>query len=81
MLDKRDMNPAILRFDIESYESVLALWKRCEGIGLSDADSPEAIHAYLDRNSGMSFIAKVDGNIVGAILGGHDGRRGYIRES
>jgi N-acetylglutamate synthase len=72
------MNPEILRLDIASYEAVLALWKRCEGVGLSAADSPEAIHAYLDRNPGMSFIAKADGNIVGSILSGHDGRRGYI---
>jgi N-acetylglutamate synthase len=72
------MNPDILQFDIEYYEDVLALWKRCEGVGLSDADAPQAIRAYLERNPGMSFVAKVDSNIVGAILGGHDGRRGYI---
>jgi N-acetylglutamate synthase len=65
-------------FDITVYEDVLALWKRCEGIGLSDADSKEAIKSYLERNQGMSFIAKAGGKIVGAILGGHDGRRGYI---
>ena len=74
----REMNPEILQFDIESYEDVLALWKRCEGVGLSDADSPQAIRVYLERNPGMSFIAKADGSIVGAVLGGHDGRRGYI---
>lgn len=72
------MNPDIFQFYIESYEDVLALWKRCEGVGLSDADSPQSIHTYLDRNPGTSFLAKVDNNIVGAILGGHDGRRGYI---
>ena len=74
----REMNPEILQFDIESYEDVLAVWKRCEGVGLSGADSPQVIRAYLERNPGMSFIAKADGNIVGAVLGGHDGRRGYI---
>ncbi|MBI5580628.1 MAG: GNAT family N-acetyltransferase [Deltaproteobacteria bacterium] len=72
------MKAAIHRFNIESYENVLALWKRCAGVGLSDADSPQSIHAYLDRNPGMSFVAKVDGSTVGSILGGHDGRRGYI---
>jgi N-acetylglutamate synthase len=78
VFNERDMNSEILQFDIESYENILALWKRCEGVGLSDADSPQAIHTYLDRNPGMSFVARVDGKIVGAILGGHDGRRGYI---
>ena len=48
------------------------------GIGLSDADSRGSIKAYLERNPGMSFVASENGNIVGAILCGHDGRRGYI---
>ena len=65
-------------FDITDYGEVLVLLRRCEGIGLSDADSKKAITAYLERNPEMSFVAKADGEIVGAILGGHDGRRGYI---
>ena len=72
------MRAAIFPFNIESYENVFALWKRCEGVGLSDADTLQSIKAYLDRNPGMSFVAKVDGSTVGSILGGHDGRRGYI---
>ena len=72
------MRVAIFQFNIEFYENVFALWKRCEGVGLSDADTLQSIQAYLDRNPGMSFIAKVDGSSVGSILGGHDGRRGYI---
>ena len=72
------MDFLILLFEIKAYDDVYALWKRCEGVGLSSADSREAIQAYLDRNSGMSFVAKADGSLVDAILGGHDGRRGYI---
>jgi ribosomal protein S18 acetylase RimI-like enzyme len=72
------MNPSIESFDITLYDEVLALWKRCEGVGLSDADSKEAIRMYLERNPGMSFVAKAGGKVVGAILAGHDGRRGYI---
>ena len=72
------MNFQILQFEIWAYDDVYALWRRCEGVGLSNADSREAIQAYLDRNPGMSFVARADGSIVGAILGGHDGRRGYI---
>ena len=66
-------------FEIESYEQVLALWQQSEGVGLSDADSKAGIDAYLNRNPGMSFIATTgNGRIAGAILAGHDGRRGYI---
>jgi putative acetyltransferase len=63
---------------MDSYEAVYALWRQSEGIGLSDADSRESIRSYLERNPGMSFVALADGKIVGAILSGHDGRRGYI---
>ncbi len=72
------MNTTIATFEIEAYEEVLALWRRSDGVGLSDADSRESIASYFERNPGMSFIAVNEGEIIGAILGGHDGRRGYI---
>lgn len=72
------MNINIATFTIDSYDDVLALWQQCDGVGLSDADSRESIQAYLDRNPGMSFVAAADGKVVGSILAGHDGRRGYI---
>ena len=68
----------IIQFDISLYDEVLALWQECEGIGLSDADSRESINKYFDRNPGMSFVASFSGEIIGVILAGHDGRRGYI---
>lgn len=72
------MQIQISDFIITSYEKAIALWKRCEGVGLSDADSKENIRLYLDRNPGMSFIAEIDNEMVGTILAGHDGRRGYL---
>lgn len=68
----------IAPFQMVFYEAVIALWQRCEGVGLSSADSRESIQFYLARNPGMSFVALYDAQIVGAILCGHDGRRGYI---
>ena len=65
-------------FTIDDYDSVITLWQQTEGVGLSSADSRESIQAYLERNPGMSFIAVEDGILVGAVLSGHDGRRGYI---
>ncbi len=68
----------ISQFDIDSYNEAYSLWQQCEGVGLSDADSRENIQRYLDRNPGMSFLARSAGKIVGSVLCGHDGRRGYI---
>ena len=74
----KKMRIDILQFDIEFYDEVFALWQQCEGLGLSDADSRQNIQSYLDRNPGMSFVALSHGKVVGAVLAGHDGRRGYI---
>lgn len=63
---------------MEDYAPVIALWRESEGVGLSDADSPDAIARYLERNPGASWVACCGGAIVGAVLCGHDGRRGYL---
>jgi putative acetyltransferase len=60
------------------YERVNSLWQACDGVGLSDADSRDNIRSYLERNPEMSFVAIDNSKIVGAILSGHDGRRGFI---
>ncbi len=72
------MDIEIIPFEIKDYDEVYQLWQSCEGIGLSEADTPERIQSYLHRNPGCSFVARKDGQIVGAVLGGHDGRRGYL---
>lgn len=68
----------ISEMTIVDYGAVTALWRNTENVGLSDADSAENIAAYLARNPGFSFVARCHGEIVGAVLGGHDGRRGYL---
>lgn len=72
------MNIELFPFTMCDYEEVIALWEMCEGIGLSSADSPEKLAGYLERNPGMSFVAKNEEMITGAVLCGHDGRRGFI---
>jgi putative acetyltransferase len=63
---------------MEDYQAVFALWQETEGIGLSAADSAQEIARYLARNPDLSYVARVEGEIVGAVLCGHDGRRGFI---
>lgn len=55
-----------------------ALWEATPGVGLSTADEPQALTAFLVRNPGTSFVAETTGRIIGTILVGHDGRRGLI---
>ena len=54
------------------------LWAETEGVKLAEGDSVAELTAYLRRNPGMSFVAHGDERLVGAILAGHDGRRGYL---
>jgi len=68
----------ITEFTMNHYDAAVALWRETPGVGVSSADEPAAIEAYLARNPGTSFVALVDSKLVGTILCGHDGRRGYI---
>ena len=61
------------------YAGVYALWFSCAGMGLNDVDdSEEGIARYLRRNPSTCFVAEEEGVLCGAILAGHDGRRGFI---
>jgi putative acetyltransferase len=63
----------------DDYAPVAELWRRTEGVGLNESDSERAITAYLHRNPGMSAVAQSQGGeVIGAVLCGHDGRRGYL---
>lgn len=68
----------IRAMQLEDYENVLALWQGMPGIGLSSADAKAALAQFLSRNPGLSLVALDDGQVVGTILGGNDGRRGYL---
>ena len=64
---------------ITDYEKVYALWMSCKNMGFNDIDdSKEGIARFLERNPNTSFVAIENDELLGIILGGHDGRRGYI---
>lgn len=61
----------------EDYDKVYALWKSIQGFGIRSLDdSREGVERFLKRNPNTSIVAEQEGSIVGAILCGHDGRRG-----
>ena len=72
------MQVEICPFEFADYPAARALWERTAGVGLSSADDAEPIASYLHRNPGLSFVARVGGDLVGTVLCGHDGRRGLI---
>jgi ribosomal protein S18 acetylase RimI-like enzyme len=63
---------------LADYPAAAALWSEAEGVCMSESDAPEAVARYLARNPGLSQVAVAGGRLVGAILCGHDGRRGFM---
>lgn len=64
---------------IEDYDALFTMWKNTPNMGLRSLDdSKEGIELFLKRNLNTNFVAYKDDKLVGAILTGHDGRRGYI---
>ena len=67
---------------IDDYEGVYSLWVNTPGMGLNRTDdSREGIAQYLRRNPTSCFVALEAEEIVGVILSGHDGRRGFIHHT
>ncbi|WP_396270468.1 GNAT family N-acetyltransferase [Ideonella sp.] len=64
---------------VADYEAVMALMISTPGVSFRDADSRDATARHLERNPGLSFVAVVEDQIVGCIMSGHDGRRGYLQ--
>jgi ribosomal protein S18 acetylase RimI-like enzyme len=84
------MSVTIREFETADYQAVRRLWEEAEGVQLVDpdepggVDSPEGIAAFLARNPGLSFVAEEvspkskPSRLVGAIMTGTDGRRGFL---
>lgn len=73
------MNINIDLLKIDDYNEVSQIWSSIDTVGLrSIDDSREGIHKFLLRNPNTNFVCRQENKIVGVILAGHDGRRGYI---
>jgi len=63
---------------ITDYRQALDLWESLPGMGLSSADNELNISKFLETNPTSCFVAIKKSRLIGAVLGGSDGRRGYI---
>ena len=62
---------------IGDYSQVRALWMTIRGFGIRSLDdSREGVERFIRRNPATSVVALDQGRVVGAVLCGHDGRRG-----
>lgn len=63
---------------LEDYDEVYALWMGIHGLESVPSMIPKKEWSGFKRNPTTSMVAVADGKIVGAILCGHDGRRGCL---
>ena len=64
---------------IDDYDEIYQIWSNSNGVTLRDIDdSKEGIERFLKRNPNNSFICRINEIIIGGILCGHDGRKGFI---
>ncbi len=63
---------------VQDYAEVSALWQITSKRALCAEDEELPLKNYLRRNAGISQVAVIDGKIIGTVLAGHDGRRGFI---
>lgn len=69
----------ITPFRIEKYEEIYQLWMSCKNMGFNNVDdSLEGITKLVKKNPKTCFVAEAEGKIIGTVLAGNDGRRGYV---
>ncbi len=72
------MTVTIRGFGPDDIEPVLHIWRLSDHIGLDESDSIEHLRRFLAHNPDCNFVAAYDECVVGAVLCGNDGRRGYL---
>lgn len=61
------------------YERTMILWRAMEkGMNVGRSDTPAEIQKKLERDPDLFLVAEADHEIIGAIIGAFDGRRGMI---
>ena len=63
----------------EDYDALVALW-RDAGLLFKPRgrDTREAVARQLQKPTAAYLVAEIGGEVVGAVLGTHDGRKGWI---
>lgn len=58
--------------------AMLHLWRGIPGLGLGQGDDEEALHLFMARNPSTCLVIRDGEGLIGTVLAGFDGRRGYI---
>lgn len=67
----------IEQFNMKDYPAIINIWERA-GINVGSSDTKEEIEKMLNRNPTLFLVGILDHNLIAVVLGGYDGRRGYV---
>ena len=67
----------IEKFSMKFYEKVIQLWRNA-GISVGSSDTKEELERIVQRNPQLFLIGKIDEKLISVVIGGFDGRRGYV---
>lgn len=71
-------NTIVRRFQANDVDQLTALWNTVLPSSQSWNDPQQVLCRKLNRYDGLVFVAERDGAVVGAVLAGYDGVRGWI---
>jgi ribosomal protein S18 acetylase RimI-like enzyme len=72
------MSYSLRPLEADDYSALVVLWSSAGWIDVRQTDTPEALAQFLHRNPYCNFGVYEGDDLVGAVLAGHDGWRGYL---
>lgn len=67
----------IEKFSMKFYEEIVELWRK-SGISVGSTDTKEELERVVRRTPQLFLVGKIDEKIISVVIGGFDGRRGYV---
>jgi len=78
-MDLRSTTLEVRAMTPDDLPGAIDLWANTESVGLSEGDDLPGLTRYLQRSPGCSAVSTDgEGRIIGAVIAGHDGRRGWL---
>lgn len=67
----------IREFSLDDFPEMFEIWRE-SGLEIRPGDDLEGVKLKLERDPDLFLVAEEDRQIVGGVIGGWDGRRGFI---
>jgi len=71
------MSFEIVKYRSKHQDALVDLWKKCSLV-VPQNDPVEDIRRKLDFQAELFFVALLDGRLIGSIMAGYEGHRGWL---